>query len=120
MQEEYEQLSSKIQNAAQKSIPCQLMGEFAVFSQTQARNHPTIIKVTLTLTFIEGNRNLFGSEIRISSNINDFALIFSIKKMTYIPPLALLKLLKFSGCTLYYTDDRSALRRAGSVFYWFR
>jgi len=77
LQEEYEQLSSKIQNAAQKSIPCQLMGEFAVFSQTQARNHPTIIKVTLT--FIEGNRNLFGSEIRIS-NINDFVHTFSIKK----------------------------------------
>lgn len=45
MKEEYEQLSSKIENAAQKSIPCQLMGEFAVFSQTQVKNHPTIIKV---------------------------------------------------------------------------
>ncbi|XP_045806914.1 cellulose synthase-like protein H1 [Trifolium pratense] len=45
MKEEYEKLSGKIQNASQKSIPCQLMGEFAVFSQTQARNHPTIIKV---------------------------------------------------------------------------
>jgi hypothetical protein len=99
LQEEYEQLSSKIQNAAQKSIPCQLMGEFAVFSQTQARNHPTIIKVTLT--FIERNRNLFGSEIRIS-NINDFVHIFSIEKND-IPllPLALLKSLKFSGCTMY-------------------
>jgi cellulose synthase/poly-beta-1,6-N-acetylglucosamine synthase-like glycosyltransferase len=45
MKEEYEKLGGKIQNASQKSIPCQLMGEFAVFSQTQARNHPTIIKV---------------------------------------------------------------------------
>jgi hypothetical protein len=45
LQEEYEKLGGKIQNASQKSIPCQLMGEFAVFSHTQARNHPTIIKV---------------------------------------------------------------------------
>ncbi|KAL5096390.1 hypothetical protein RYX36_000717 [Vicia faba] len=45
MKEEYEQLSSKIKNAAEKSIPCQVMGEFAVFSQTQVKNHQTIIKV---------------------------------------------------------------------------
>ncbi|KAL5075549.1 hypothetical protein RYX36_014533 [Vicia faba] len=44
MKEEYEQLSSKIKSAAEKSIPCQLMGEFAVFSQTQVKNHQTIIK----------------------------------------------------------------------------
>ncbi|KAE9585626.1 hypothetical protein Lal_00010002 [Lupinus albus] len=43
MKEEYEQLSSKIQNAAQNSIP--LVGEFEAFSKTQLRNHPTIIKV---------------------------------------------------------------------------
>lgn len=41
MQDEYEQLSRKIQ----KSIQFELVGEFAVFSKTQARNHPTIIKV---------------------------------------------------------------------------
>ncbi|KAL5081998.1 hypothetical protein RYX36_010419 [Vicia faba] len=45
MKEEYEQLCGKIKNAAEKSIPCQLMGEFAVFSQTQVKNHQTIIKV---------------------------------------------------------------------------
>lgn len=45
MQGEYEQLSRKIQNAAQKSNQFELVGEFAVFSKTQARNHPTIIKV---------------------------------------------------------------------------
>jgi len=30
-------------NAAQDSIP--LIGEFAIFSDTQLKNHPTIIKV---------------------------------------------------------------------------
>ncbi|KAK7324813.1 hypothetical protein VNO77_28670 [Canavalia gladiata] len=45
VKEEYGQLCRKIQNAAQKSNPCQLLGEFAVFSETQLRNHPTIIKV---------------------------------------------------------------------------
>ncbi|KAK7261127.1 hypothetical protein RIF29_27431 [Crotalaria pallida] len=43
MKEEYENLCHKIQNAAQKSIP--LTGEFAIFSKSQPRNHPTIIKV---------------------------------------------------------------------------
>ncbi|KAK7272274.1 hypothetical protein RJT34_28770 [Clitoria ternatea] len=45
MKEEYEQLGRKIENAAQTSDPCQLVGEFGIFSKTQLRNHPTIIKV---------------------------------------------------------------------------
>ncbi|KAK7324811.1 hypothetical protein VNO77_28666 [Canavalia gladiata] len=43
MKEEYEHLTRKIQIAARKSIP--LVGEFAIFSNTQLRNHPTIIEV---------------------------------------------------------------------------
>ncbi|XP_057457596.1 cellulose synthase-like protein H1 isoform X2 [Lotus japonicus] len=45
MKEEYEQLTRKIQDAGQKMIPCPLIGEFAVFSETKLRNHPAIIKV---------------------------------------------------------------------------
>ncbi|KAI5404904.1 hypothetical protein KIW84_051890 [Lathyrus oleraceus] len=36
MKEEYEQLGSRIENATQKSVPCQLMGEFEVFPQAQS------------------------------------------------------------------------------------
>ncbi|BAT92150.1 hypothetical protein LR48_Vigan05g162500 [Vigna angularis] len=43
LKKEYEDLCSKIMNASQNSIP--LIGEFAIFSDTQLRNHPTIIKV---------------------------------------------------------------------------
>ncbi|XP_068500231.1 cellulose synthase-like protein H1 isoform X2 [Phaseolus vulgaris] len=43
LKKEYESLCSKIMNAAENSIP--LIGEFAIFSNTQLRNHPTIIKV---------------------------------------------------------------------------
>ncbi|KAL1345679.1 hypothetical protein HN51_019398 [Arachis hypogaea] len=45
MKEEYELLCQKIQNADKKSIPCELVDEFADFSETQQRNHPTIVKV---------------------------------------------------------------------------
>jgi len=44
-QKEYEQLCRKIQNASQKSNPCPLVGEYAVFSKTELKNHPSIIKV---------------------------------------------------------------------------
>ncbi|RDX60120.1 Cellulose synthase-like protein H1, partial [Mucuna pruriens] len=43
IKKEYENLDRKILNAAQNSIP--LVGEFAIFSNTQRKNHPTIIKV---------------------------------------------------------------------------
>ncbi|KAG4981126.1 hypothetical protein JHK85_035084 [Glycine max] len=43
MKNEYERLTRKILNATKNSIP--LVGEFAIFSDTQPRNHPTIIKV---------------------------------------------------------------------------
>jgi len=45
LQEEYGQLSRKIQNASKKLNPCPLVGEYEVFSKTQPRNHPSIIKV---------------------------------------------------------------------------
>ncbi|RZB76623.1 cellulose synthase-like protein H1 [Glycine soja] len=45
MKKEYEQLCRKIQNASQKSNPCPLVGEYAVFSKTELKNHPSIIKV---------------------------------------------------------------------------
>ena len=45
LQEEYEHLTRKIEDAARKSIPCQLDGEFAAFSNSERTNHPTIIKV---------------------------------------------------------------------------
>ncbi|KAL2331856.1 hypothetical protein Fmac_019437 [Flemingia macrophylla] len=45
MKKEYGQLCSKIQNASQELNTFPLVGEFAVFSKTQPRNHPTIIEV---------------------------------------------------------------------------
>ncbi|XP_059449352.1 cellulose synthase-like protein H1 [Corylus avellana] len=45
MKVEYEQLCHKIEDAAQKSMPCDFTGEFAEFSNVDHKNHPTIIKV---------------------------------------------------------------------------
>uniref|UniRef100_A0A5B6ZN97 Cellulose synthase-like protein H1 n=1 Tax=Davidia involucrata TaxID=16924 RepID=A0A5B6ZN97_DAVIN len=45
MKDEYEQLTQKIEDASKRSVPCDLTGEFAVFSNIERRNHPTIIKV---------------------------------------------------------------------------
>ncbi|XP_062152368.1 cellulose synthase-like protein B4 isoform X2 [Alnus glutinosa] len=45
MKVEYEQLCHKIEDAAQKSRPCDFTGEFAEFSNVERKNHPTIIKV---------------------------------------------------------------------------
>ncbi|ESW21985.1 hypothetical protein PHAVU_005G116700 [Phaseolus vulgaris] len=45
MKEEYEELSCKIQNASQELNACPLVGEYEVFSKTQMRDHPSIIKV---------------------------------------------------------------------------
>ncbi|KAI8012702.1 Cellulose synthase-like protein B3 [Camellia lanceoleosa] len=45
MKDEYEMLSKKIEEAAQRSIPCELAGDFADFSNIQRKHHPTIIKV---------------------------------------------------------------------------
>jgi len=42
----YDNLSRKIQDVTRKQIPLQLDGEFAVLSNTEGRNHRTIIKVT--------------------------------------------------------------------------
>jgi len=42
----YDNLSRKIQDVTKKQIPLQLDGEFAVYYNTERRNHPSIIKVT--------------------------------------------------------------------------
>ncbi|KAK7335583.1 hypothetical protein VNO80_27507 [Phaseolus coccineus] len=47
MKDMYYNLSQKIEEVTHKSIPLQLDGEFAVFSNTEQRNHPSIIKVIL-------------------------------------------------------------------------
>ncbi|KAE8075652.1 hypothetical protein FH972_014346 [Carpinus fangiana] len=45
MKVEYGQLCHKIEDATQKSMPCDFTGEFAEFSNVDRKNHPTIIKV---------------------------------------------------------------------------
>ncbi|XP_019453796.1 PREDICTED: cellulose synthase-like protein H1 isoform X2 [Lupinus angustifolius] len=45
MKEKYDNLCRKIEEASRKSIPWQPDGEFAVFSNTDRKNHPTIIRV---------------------------------------------------------------------------
>ncbi|XP_027927164.1 cellulose synthase-like protein H1 [Vigna unguiculata] len=48
MKDMYDNLSRKIQDVTRKQIPLQLDdGEFAVFYNTEQRNHPSIIKVIL-------------------------------------------------------------------------
>ncbi|KAG5114522.1 hypothetical protein JHK82_037791 [Glycine max] len=47
MKDMYDNLCQKIEEVTGKTIPFQLDGEFAVFSNTDQRNHPTIIKVIL-------------------------------------------------------------------------
>ncbi|XP_007049091.2 PREDICTED: cellulose synthase-like protein B4 [Theobroma cacao] len=44
MKAEYEHLSLKIEEAGRKSGPWDLTGEFAIFSNVERSNHPTIIK----------------------------------------------------------------------------
>lgn len=45
LQDEYEKLSRKIEEVGRKSDPCKPGGEFAVFSNTERRNHHAIVKV---------------------------------------------------------------------------
>ncbi|KAJ0052396.1 hypothetical protein Pint_01997 [Pistacia integerrima] len=45
MKDEYEQLCRKIENATQQPFPFGLTGELVVFSNTELRNHPEIVKV---------------------------------------------------------------------------
>ncbi|QCE09538.1 cellulose synthase A [Vigna unguiculata] len=47
MKDMYDNLSRKIQDVTKKQIPLQLDGEFAVYYNTERRNHPSIIKVIL-------------------------------------------------------------------------
>ena len=49
LQDEYELLCHKIEDASQKSRPCDFTGEFAEFSNIERKNHPTIIKVNCRL-----------------------------------------------------------------------
>ncbi|XWS47420.1 hypothetical protein CRYUN_Cryun14cG0150600 [Craigia yunnanensis] len=44
---EYELLIQKIEEAARKSVPCDLTGELAAFDNVERHNHPTIIKIIL-------------------------------------------------------------------------
>ncbi|KAE8075661.1 hypothetical protein FH972_014355 [Carpinus fangiana] len=45
MKDEYELLCHKIEDASQKSRPCDFTGEFVEFSNVERKNHPAIIKV---------------------------------------------------------------------------
>lgn len=47
MKVEYDKLSRKIEEAGQKSFPCDLSADFAVFSDIQRTNHPSIIKSSI-------------------------------------------------------------------------
>lgn len=46
LQDEYKQLCEKIEDAStQRKEACDFTGDFAVFSNIETKNHPTIIKV---------------------------------------------------------------------------
>lgn len=45
VQSDYEELKRKIEEAAKKSLPFPLTGEFAEFSNIERGNHPSIVKV---------------------------------------------------------------------------
>jgi len=45
LQDMYDNLSQKIEDVTRNSASFQFEGEFAVFSNTEKRNHPSIIKV---------------------------------------------------------------------------
>ncbi|KAL3714734.1 hypothetical protein ACJRO7_006609 [Eucalyptus globulus] len=47
MKDEYEKLRRKIEDASLGSVPSNLSGEFVAFSNTERKNHPTIIKIML-------------------------------------------------------------------------
>jgi hypothetical protein len=49
LQDEYELLCHKIEDASQKSRPCDFIGEFVEFSNIERKNHPTIVKVNTRL-----------------------------------------------------------------------
>lgn len=50
LQDEYKQLCEKIEDASsQEAEACDFTGDFAVFSNIERKNHPTIIKVFLYL-----------------------------------------------------------------------
>jgi hypothetical protein len=45
LQDMYDNLSQKMEDVTRNSASFQFEGEFAVFSNTEKRNHPSIIKV---------------------------------------------------------------------------
>jgi len=47
LQDMYDNLRQNIEDVTRKQIPLELDGEFAVFSNTEQINHPSIIKVTI-------------------------------------------------------------------------
>ncbi|KAI6672791.1 hypothetical protein NL676_000697 [Syzygium grande] len=48
IKDEYEKLSRKIEGTSQGSVPSDFTGEFAVFSNTERSDHPSIIKIDWT------------------------------------------------------------------------
>ncbi|KAG6750078.1 hypothetical protein POTOM_047156 [Populus tomentosa] len=48
MKDEYEELASKIKDAVEKSMEWDLIGDFAIFSNMERKNHPTIIKTRVS------------------------------------------------------------------------
>ena len=47
LQEEYEKLEQKIEEATEGTVPFECTGEYAAFANTDKRDHPSIIKVLL-------------------------------------------------------------------------
>ena len=47
MQEEYEKLKQKIEEATEGTVPFECTGEFAAFANADKSDHPSIIKVLL-------------------------------------------------------------------------
>ncbi|EOX93251.1 Cellulose synthase-like B3, putative isoform 3 [Theobroma cacao] len=64
MKAEYEVLARKIEEAARKSVPCDLTGDFAVFCDVERRNHPTIIKDDTLLNEFGNSEELINSAVQ--------------------------------------------------------
>lgn len=49
LQDEYENLCQKIEDAVQHSVPLDISGDYAAFAHIETNNHPTVIKVAINL-----------------------------------------------------------------------
>lgn len=52
LQDEYENLCQKIEDAVQHSVPLDISGDYAAFSHLETNNHPTVIKVAINISLI--------------------------------------------------------------------